>query len=122
METNYNIKISGSGTKGEILSTLREHLGSLDVTPDNKFDNIRWEDHILCTEVSEGDPDRKLQIDVYRISTGKFLGARITNYPVHAMGEALRDNSSEINKLVDEVCAVFGVKGDDRMFKTKLVD
>jgi hypothetical protein len=48
MEKQYNIKITGSGTKEQLTQALQDVMTSLNDVED---DTVQFEDHILYTEV-----------------------------------------------------------------------
>ena len=51
---NYYIKITGSGTKDEIVDALEGLAHSIRITPDNEMneEGADWEDNILITEIN----------------------------------------------------------------------
>jgi hypothetical protein len=56
MEKTYLIKITGSGTFAGIMNTLHSVADEMDLILESGKtppDNIKWEDPILMTEISE---------------------------------------------------------------------
>lgn len=53
METNYNIRISGGGTKEEILSSLNMLVSAISKSSFKGEDTYEWEDATLFTEISK---------------------------------------------------------------------
>lgn len=52
MDYRYNIKITGSGTRDEIVEALKNVLTSIDESNVAVLDGAEWEDSILITEIN----------------------------------------------------------------------
>ncbi len=50
-EYNYNIKITGSGTRDEIISALQEIIKGMKDETVGVLDGAVWEDETLLTEI-----------------------------------------------------------------------
>jgi hypothetical protein len=49
----FTISITGSGTREEILNSLKEITDSIRMYPIDELDGVEWEDSILMTIISE---------------------------------------------------------------------
>ena len=66
--------------------------------------------------------NKRLQIDVHRKYDGKILATRIVAYPIAGVGVAVRDESSEVNKVIEEVAKSRGLSVEGVRFITRVID
>lgn len=61
----YNIKITGSGTKEEIIAALQTIIQDIEATRENQLDGVEWENATLMTVINFEDEgqDRKSYTD-----------------------------------------------------------
>ena len=53
MKEEFEIKITGSGTRDEIIKSLKLIIEGLEAeTSDGVLDGAEWEDSTLCTEIN----------------------------------------------------------------------
>ena len=50
---NFEIKITGEGTKSQIIHSLYDLIRSMEANTDEQLDGVTLEDPVLCTEIKE---------------------------------------------------------------------
>jgi len=59
MEKQYYIKVTGSGSKEDILNALKALCKTIKSSSEAEMESAKWEDETLCTELYH-DPDLEL--------------------------------------------------------------
>jgi hypothetical protein len=54
---NYAIKITGSGSKDEIVEALEKLIISIKSSSEQELESAEWEDQTLITEISTGEEE-----------------------------------------------------------------
>jgi hypothetical protein len=50
---SFNIKITGGGTKEDIISSLNDIINEIKFSSEDELDDREWEDPYLYTEITE---------------------------------------------------------------------